>query len=705
MARLTLPLWHETYAAPLAPMSRREMDERGWDAVDVVFVTGDAYVDHPSFAMALLARVLETAGFRVAVLSQPEWHSCEPWRQFGRPRLFFAISAGNMDSLINHYTANKKVRNDDAYSPGGRIGLRPDRATLPYCHRAREAFPGVPIIAGGVEASLRRLAHYDYWSDTVRRSILLDAKADLVVYGMGEHAIVEIARRLAAGQSVRDLRDMRGVAYALGAREAESFNREPPASADSALAGGSRLNDDTIVLPSFEQVRSDKLAFSEATRIIHINTNPHNARRLVQFHEREVVVVNPPALPLADADMDRIYDLPYTRRPHPSYREPIPAYEMIKDSITVMRGCFGGCTFCSITAHQGRIMQSRSQESVLREVRKLAADPEFHGVISDIGGPTANMYQMRCSRPDVEAKCKRLSCVHPTICKLLGTDHGPLIELLRRARHEPGIRKVLVASGIRMDLAQLSPEYLAELTAHHVGGHLKVAPEHTDEHVLGLMKKPSNVNFEGFARAFKKASQKAGKPKQYLVPYYIASHPGSDLHAMIDLALFLKRNGYRPDQVQDFIPAPFDIATALYYTGLDVFTGKEVYVAKGLRDRKMQRALMQFFKPENWFTVREALIQAGRQDLIGNGCDCLIPAQPPKEAIEARRRRANQVARSEEAEGDHYHTVANPAKGEPPGERGLQQHGQKKKKGYRPGRKSQTRGHKPGRGPKPNTGA
>jgi uncharacterized radical SAM protein YgiQ len=437
---------------------------------------------------------------------------------------------------------------------------------------------------------------------------------------------------------------------------------------------------DAIQLPSYEQVKADKLAFVEATRVIHINTNPFNAKHLLQYHDRQAVLVTPPALPLSQEEMDRVYDLPYTRRPHPSYREPIPAFEMIKDSVTLMRGCFGGCTFCSITAHQGRIIQSRSQESVLKEVRQMAADPSFSGVISDIGGPTANMYQMRCTRPEVEAKCKRLSCVHPTICKLLGTDHGPLVELMRRARTEPGIRKVLVASGIRMDLAQLSPEYMKELTAHHVGGHLKVAPEHTDRHVLGLMKKPENANFEGFAKEFKKASQAAGKPKQYLVPYYIASHPGSDLHAMIELAVFLKRNGYRPDQVQDFIPAPFDIATCMYYTGIDPFTNQEVFVAKGLRDRKRQRALMQFFKPENYFAVREALIQAGRADLIGNGCDCLIPAHAPKEAIEARRRRAN--------DADHYHTVANPAKGEKPGERGLPN------KGYRPGRKMARRQHK-----------
>jgi uncharacterized radical SAM protein YgiQ len=381
--------------------------------------------------------------------------------------------------------------------------------------------------------------------------------------------------------------------------------------------------------------------------------------------------------------MDRIYDLPYTRRPHPSYREPIPAYEMIKDSVTIMRGCFGGCTFCSITAHQGRIIQSRSRESILKEVQKLAADPDFKGIVSDVGGPTANMYQMRCTRPEVEAICKRQSCVHPKICKLLGTDHGPLIELMKEGREVPGIRKVLVASGVRMDLAQKSPEYLRELAAHHVGGHLKVAPEHTDPEVLKRMKKPEINDYQSFDAAFRDASQRAGKT-QFTVPYFIASHPGSDLKAMINLALFLKRNGYKPDQVQDFIPAPFDVATCMYYTGLDPFTGEQVPVARHLRERKLQRALLQFFKPENYFEVRDALLKAGRADLIGPGCDCLIPAQPPKEAIEARRRRANQTARGEEVEGDHYHTVANPSRGEKPGERGLN-------KGYRPGRKSQKR--------------
>ncbi len=596
------------------------MNRRGWDSADVVLVTGDAYIDHPSFAMAILGRVLEAAGFRIGIVSQPDWRSCDDWRRFGRPRLFFAVSAGNMDSMINHYTANRKVRNDDAYSPGARIGLRPDRATLAYCQRAREAYKGVPVIAGGVEASLRRLGHYDYWSDKVRRSILMDCKADLLVFGMGEEAIVEIAQRLDGAQSLRDLRDMRGVAYALGSSEI------PP--------------EDALVLPSFETIRSDKRAFAEATRIIHNETNPFNARRLVQWHDRQAVVCNKPPLPISEAAMDRVYGLPYTRDPHPSYTEPIPAFEMIKDSITIMRGCFGGCTFCSITTHQGRIIQSRSKKSILNEVRQMTKAAQFKGVVSDLGGPTANMYQMKCSQPEVEAICRRQSCLHPTICKLLGTDHEPLIQLMKEARETAGVKKVLVASGIRMDLARRSPRYMRDLTRHHVGGHLKVAPEHTDPDVLARMRKPSTDDFEKFAEAFAAESKRSGK-KQYLVPYFIASHPGSDLDAMIDLAIFLKRNGYKPDQVQDFIPAPFDVATAMYYTGIDPFTKKPVQVAKHLRDRKLQRALMQFFKPENYLEVRKALLKAGRGDLIGNGCDALIPPTPPREAIQRRRLEAN----------------------------------------------------------------
>ncbi|MFN4907186.1 MAG: YgiQ family radical SAM protein [Planctomycetota bacterium] len=658
-------------------MSMDEARARGWDELDVVFITGDAYIDHPSFAMSILGRVLEAAGYRVGIVSQPDWQSCKDWQRFGRPRLFFAISAGNMDSMINHYTANRKVRNDDAYSPGGRIGLRPDRATLAYCQRAREAYKGVPVIAGGVEASLRRLAHYDYWSDKVRRSILLDSKADLVGFGMGENSIVEIAKRLESGQSVKDLRDMRGVAYALGASEA--------------------VPDDALELPSYEAVSSDKVSFSIATRIIHHETNPLNARRLVQRHGTQAVVCNVPALPISQEAMDRIYGLPYTRKAHPSYSEPIPAFNMIKNSVTIMRGCFGGCTFCSITAHQGRIIQSRSKDSVLNEIRQMSQDKDFKGIVSDIGGPTANMYHMRCTRPEVEAVCRRQSCVHPKICKLLGVDHQPVIDLMRQARELPGVKKVLVASGIRMDLARQSPEYIRELTEHHVGGHLKVAPEHVDPDVLYKMRKPANDDFEFFTEEFKQASADAGK-KQFIIPYFIASHPGSSIESMIELAVFLKRNGYKPDQVQDFIPAPLDVATSMYYTGLDPFSLKEVYIAKALKDRKSQRALMQFFKPENYFEVRDALRQAGRSDLIGEGCDCLIPSKPPKEAIDKRRTDANERFR-----GEYVHTIPNPANSTQGASQEQRRKGSKKQQrsapasekgngknpgvGYRPGRR------------------
>jgi uncharacterized radical SAM protein YgiQ len=647
------------------PMTRAEALARGWNEVDVVIVTGDAYIDHPSFAMAILGRVLEAAGYRVGIVSQPDWHSCEAWREFGRPRLFFGISAGNMDSMINHYTANRKVRNDDAYSPGGEIGRRPDRATLAYCQRAREAYKGIPVIAGGVEASLRRLAHYDYWSDKVRRSILLDSKADLVVFGMGENAIVEIAQRLERGETIKQLRDMRGIAYALGASE------KPPETA--------------LVLPSYEAVSTDKMEFSEATRMIHHETNPFNARQLVQQHGNQWVVCNPPQHPISQEAMDRIYGLPYTRRQHPSYTKPIPAHQMIKDSVTIMRGCFGGCTFCSITAHQGRIIQSRSKESILREIESMTRDKEFKGVVSDIGGPTANMYQMRCTRPEVEAVCRRQSCVHPKICKLLGVDHQPVIQLMREARAVPGIKKVLVASGVRMDLARSSPEYIRELTTHHVGGHLKVAPEHVDPGVLDRMRKPANDDFEFFTDQFRDASAEAGK-KQYLIPYFIASHPGSDIDAMIELALFLKRNGYKPDQVQDFIPAPMDVATSMYYTGIDPFSKKPVYVSKALKDRKLQRALMQFFKPENYFEVREALRQAGRMDLVGDGCDSLIPSKPPREAMLRRREDAN--ARFS---GQYVHRMPAP-ENQPPSSAATPTQGKRQRRarntsGYRPGRK------------------
>jgi uncharacterized radical SAM protein YgiQ len=638
-------------------MTPAEVAARGWDTVDVVFVTGDAYVDHPSFAMALLGRVLEAEGFRVAILSQPDWRSCKPWKTFGRPRLCFAVSAGNMDSMLNHYTAGRKVRNDDAYSPGGRIGLRPDRATLAYCQRAREAFSGVPIIAGGVEASLRRLAHYDFWSDTVRRSILLDAKADLLVYGMGERPLVEIVQGLADGQTVEQFRNLRGVAYRLGAVEAascrfpgsETGDSEREESRESRVEGRNEkptldsrlstlpvlpssfiLHPSSLLLPSYEQVSTDKSAFAEMTRMIFEQTDPESARALVQFHGREAVVVNPPAWPLAEAEIDRIYGLPFTRRPHPSYgRQKIPAYETVKTSIQIHRGCFGGCTFCSIAAHEGRIIQSRSEGSILEEIRRLAGQPDFTGTLSDLGGPTANMYGMNCGKPEARKKCRRQSCLHPAICPNLAADHDRLLHLMESVRNQPGVKKALVASGIRMDLALQCPEYIRRIARHHTGGRLKVAPEHTDPEVLRLMKKPPIGVFEQFSAAFHKASQASGN-EQYLVPYFIAGHPGCDLSVTIDLAIYLKRHNLRPDKVQDFIPGPMDIATCMYHTGIDPFSGKPVYVAKGGRERRLQRALLQYYKPENYRDVRAALIEAGREDLIGPGPECLIPEKQPR---------------------------------------------------------------------------
>ncbi len=616
-------------ALPFLPMTRAELDRLGWERPDVLFVSGDAYVDHPSFAMAVLGRVLEAAGFRVAILAQPDWRSAAAFRSLGRPRLCCAVSAGNMDSLLNHYTAEKRPRSDDAYSPGGAAGLRPDRAASVYAQRCREAHPGVPVIAGGVEASLRRFAHYDYWSDAVRPSILVSSKADLVVYGMGEAPLVEIVRRLDRGETPPDLRDLRGVAYLLGAGE------ELAPLPASVRAAGTPV-DDTRELPSFEAVRDDRREFALATRQVHLEMNPLNARRLLQRHGRRLLVQNPPSLPLSTPEMDAIYALPYARRPHPSYTRPIPAAEMMRTSVTIQRGCFGGCSFCSLTAHQGRIVQWRSPASVLAEVRALARGDGFTGVISDLGGPTANMYAMRCARPEIESVCRRLSCLHPAPCRRLKTDHGPLLALMRAARALPGVRQVLIASGVRMDLANRSPEYLAELAAQHVGGHLKVAPEHVARPVLDLMRKSRPEEFEEFARRFAAASARAGK-EQYLVPYFIAGHPGTTLESMIELALFLKRTGLRPRQVQDFIPAPLDLATAMYHSGLDPVTLAPVPVPRTARARRLQRALLQFFLPRNWRLARAALLEAGREDLIGDGQDCLIPAHPGAAAPPERR--------------------------------------------------------------------
>jgi uncharacterized radical SAM protein YgiQ len=636
--------------SPPLPMTAAEVAARGWDAVDVVFVTGDAYVDHPSFAMALLGRVLEAEGFRVAILSQPDWHSCDAWRTFGRPRICFAVSAGNMDSMLNHYTANRKVRNDDAYSPDGAIGRRPDRATLAYCQRSREAYKGVPIIAGGVEASLRRFAHYDYWSDKVHRSILMDAKPDLLVFGMGERPIVEIVNRLAAGEPVRSLRDICGTVFRLGASEAarlqdeetrrrgdwETCNSESPS---LPVSKSPRL---ACILPSFEQVTADKTAFAAMTRIIHEEANPHSARPLVQYHGAEAVVANPPALPLTQHEIDRVYGLPFTRRPHPSYgRRRIPAFDVVRNSIQIVRGCFGGCTFCSITVHEGRIIQSRSKESILAEIDRMCEEPDFSGTISDLGGPTANMYAMNCTRPDLRDQCSRLSCLHPKICPMLNTDHSALIDLLETVRRQPGVRQVLVASGIRMDLALCSPKYIREIARHHTGGLLKVAPEHSEPAVLRQMHKPAIDVFESFGDQFQKEATAAGRP-QFLVPYFIAGHPGCDIPAMIELALYLKRHDIQPEKVQDFIPGPLDIATCMYYTGLDPMGGEPVYVPRGGHERRLQKALLQYYVPENYADVYEALESAGRLDLVGDGPECLIPSRRPRIASERKPPRRGQ---------------------------------------------------------------
>jgi len=616
-----------TDRAGFLPTTRDEIDALGWQQPDVVFVSGDAYVDHPSFAAAILGRWLAHHGFKVAVLAQPDWRSADPWRQLGAPRLFYAVSAGAMDSMINHYTANRKRRNADAYSPGGEIGRRPDRANAVYAQRCREAFKDIPIVAGGVEASLRRVSHFDYWSDRVMPSSLVSSKADLVAFGTGERTILEIAQGLDRGESIRELRRLRGVAYLLGKNEALAEDHVFDAANDGA----------SVELPSHEAVTADPIAFARATRLLHRETNPLNARRLIQAHGQRRVVVNPPPHGLSEAEMGAVHGLAYSRKPHPSYASAgeIPAWRTIADSVQIMRGCFGGCTFCSITLHQGRAIQSRSQASVLAEVRSLAKRPDFKGQISDLGGPTANMYRMRCSQPETEAKCRRLSCVSPKVCKLLDTSHAPLVELMRASRNVKGVKKIQIASGIRMDLARNEPEYLDELAQHHVGGHLKVAPEHVSDKVLALMKKPAQSTFEEFTARFRAASKRAGKD-QFLVPYFIASHPGSGLEEMIELALFLKKNGHRPRQVQDFIPAPMDIATCMFHTGIDPETMKPVQVATRPSDRALQRALLQFFLPENYFEVKKALKRAGREELIGDGPECLIPARPSQPAREAR---------------------------------------------------------------------
>lgn len=617
------------------PMCREDLEERGWDGVDIVIVTGDAYVDHPAFGPVLIARFLEGRGYRVGLISQPDWRSAEPFRALGRPRLFFGVSAGNLDSMLNRLTSQKKNRGEDQYSPGGETGRRPDRASAVYAQRCREAYKGIPVVLGGIEASLRRIAHYDYWSDTVRRSILLDSKADLLVFGMGERPIWEVTRRLDAGESIRDIRDVRGTAWV-------GRKKEVPALLEKR---SERIGDGgVVVLPTYEEVVEDKVAYARMAKLFQKETNPLNARPLLQGHGDRAVWYNPPALPLDDdageapdaVSMDGLYDLPFTRVPHPSYSDVVPAYETVKHSIVLMRGCFGGCTFCSITEHEGRIIQSRSADSVLREVRALRRMGDFRGTITDLGGPTANMYKMKCGSEEAERSCRRLSCVHPTICKNLVTDHTATIEVMEKVRSEEGVKHVFIASGVRYDLAERSPEYVEALAKHHVGGHLSVAPEHASERVLDKMKKPGIAAFERFKAMFECASQEAGK-EQYDIPYFISGHPGCTLEDMVELALWLKANGYRPRQVQDFIPTPMSVASAMYHTGIDPLTGDEVYVAKGLREKKLQKALLLYWNREWWALAREALEQVGRTDLIGRHPDALVP--PPAQRSRGRSQR------------------------------------------------------------------
>jgi uncharacterized radical SAM protein YgiQ len=663
--------------APFLPMSMEEMQALGWDSCDVILVTGDAYVDHPSFGMAIVGRLLEAQGFRVGLISQPDWQSAEDFRRLGRPNLFFGITAGNMDSLVNRYTSDRRVRSDDAYTPGGQGGKRPDRSVIVYSQRAREAFSGVPIVVGGIEASLRRIAHFDYWSEKVRRSVLLDAKADLLVFGNAERQIVEVAHRLAAGEAIHDITDLRGTVFVRNATpgdwtEIDSTTLDtpgklnPPIDPYAPAGNGAAPSEQSepctskqeapsnvkvvkfyrqvptadrarsvVRMPAFEQVRDDAVLYAHASRILHLESNPGNARALVQRHGDVDVWLNPPPLPLTTKEMDAIYELPYRRVPHPAYgTEKIPAYEMIRFSISIQRGCFGGCTFCSITEHEGRIIQNRSEDSVIREIETVRDSvPGFTGVISDLGGPTANMYRLACKSPAIESACRRPSCVYPGICPNLNTNHAPLIQLYRRARALSGIKKILIGSGVRYDLAVESPEYVKELAQHHVGGYLKIAPEAIGEGPLSKMMKPGVGSYYRFKELFDRYSKEAGK-EQYLIPYFIAAHPGTTDEDMLELALWLKKNSYRADQVQAFLPSPMATATAMYHSGKNPLrritrSSEEVHIPRGLKVRRLHKAFLRWHDANNWPMLREALLRMGRSDLIGGGKHHLIPPWQP----------------------------------------------------------------------------
>ena len=658
---------HKFGPAPVLPTTREEMEQLGWDSCDIIIVTGDAYVDHPSFGMAVIGRLLEAQGFRVGILAQPDWRDIEAFRCLGRPNLFWGVTAGNMDSMVNHYTADRRIRSDDAYTPDGTAGKRPDRAVIVYAQKVREAFRGVPVIIGGIEASLRRIAQYDYWSEKVRRSILPDSKADMLIFGNAERAVVEVAHRLARGERIDDITDIRGTGFMCQGVPAEwtvidstdvdrpgrveahpdPYAAEPACPEDTAGQGNPVVTfhrrprhldreRSVVRLPSYDQVVADPVLYAHASRVFHLETNPGNARALVQRHGKRDVWLNPPPIPLSTRELDRIYELPYTRRPHPNHgKAKNPAWEMIRFSVNIMRGCFGGCTFCSITEHEGRIIQSRSEASILREVETIRDTvPGFTGNISDLGGPTANMWRLGCKDPKIESSCRRLSCVYPGICPNLGTDQKPLVRLYREARALPGIKRVFIASGLRYDLAVREPEYVKELVTHHVGGYLKIAPEHTESGPLSKMMKPGIGTYDRFKQMFDRYSKEAGK-EQYLIPYFISAHPGTSDEDMLSLALWLKRNGFRPDQVQAFLPTPLAIASAMYHTGLNPLkkigrTGNEVVsVVTRAKQRRLHKAFLRYHDPDNWPLLRDALRKMGRADLIGNGKRHLVPAWQP----------------------------------------------------------------------------
>ncbi|MCK5648130.1 MAG: YgiQ family radical SAM protein [Gammaproteobacteria bacterium] len=680
--------WAECYGvAKYLPHSAAEMADLGWDSCDVILVTGDAYVDHPSFGMALIGRLLESQGFRVGIIDQPDWQSCEPFKVLGRPNLFFGVTAGNMDSMINRYTADRKLRHDDAYTPDDIGGKRPDHAVAVYTQRCKQAWSDIPVVIGGIEASLRRIAHYDYWSDKVKRSVLVDSKADLLVFGNGERQIAEIAHRLSRGENINKLDNIRGTAFMVkhqqkGWMEIDSSRVDRPGKVDAVVSPYTMVDQATcseaqtaaedhqktaheegivaiplksivksldrnrsvIRLPSYEKVISDSVLYAHASRVLHLETNPGNARALVQRHGDRDVWLNPPPFPLTTEELDQLFELPYTRLPHLDYQgKKMPAYEMIRFSINIMRGCFGGCTFCSITEHEGRVIQNRSEDSIIREIEEIRDNvPEFKGYISDLGGPTANMWRLACDDKEIESVCRRLSCVYPKICSHMNTDHGPLTHLYQRARKLPGIKKVFVASGLRYDLAVRNPEYVKELVTHHVGGYLKIAPEHTEQGTLSKMMKPAIDSYYEFKQMFEKFSKEAGK-EQYLIPYFIAAHPGTTIEEMVNLALWLKENNFRLDQVQNFYPSPMATATAMYHSERNPlkklsYKSEKVFTAKGERVRRLHKALLRYHDPKNWSLIRETLREIGRNDLIGDGDKQLVPAEEKRKSSYSSRR-------------------------------------------------------------------